>query len=314
MKYYRDVSDAAEAWNSCFQQVENKTPFATFAWHETYSKTYTTQEKPFVLFDEATAVLAPFSIVADSLVFSGGKEISDYMDLIGARDNFTQAWDNILSELNNDTHVALDLYNVPESSPTYTYFLELSKHSGTTILTREDTTPIIELPDKFTTLVASLPSKPRHELQRKIRKFERENPTAQLETSQDKFQDIEALLDLMLYQDQKKLFLTKENKTFFRMLPHIFPDSLKIYKIMIAKNPVAIVVGYVYDNTFYLYNTGFDFIQFAGAGFYLHAKVIEQEILQGRKYYDFLQGNERYKYELGGKDKLVYRIQHLLKT
>jgi hypothetical protein len=56
-----------------------------------------------------------------------------------------------------------------------------------------------------------------------------------------------------------------------------------------------------------LYNSGFDGKKFTGAGFYLKAMGVKLVIEKGLKTYNFLQGNYRYKYELGGKDFFVYK-------
>ncbi len=39
----------------------------------------------------------------------------------------------------------------------------------------------------------------------------------------------------------------------------------------------------------------------------LLARCIEDGILHGFREYDFLRGRERYKYDLGGRDRVVYR-------
>jgi len=40
----------------------------------------------------------------------------------------------------------------------------------------------------------------------------------------------------------------------------------------------------------------------------LIARLIEKAILDGRRVFDFLQGNEEYKYKLGGKDVSLYTL------
>ena len=74
---------------------------------------------------------------------------------------------------------------------------------------------------------------------------------------------------------------------------------------------VASVIFFMVDRTLLLYNSGFD-ATYQGAGFYLKAKMILWAIENNYTEYNFLQGQERYKYELGGKDVAVYRIEKTL--
>ncbi len=57
-----------------------------------------------------------------------------------------------------------------------------------------------------------------------------------------------------------------------------------------------------------LYNSGFDpQVREASPGLVLIAHCIEDAIRLGLREYDFLRGRERYKYDLGGRDRVVYR-------
>ena len=57
-----------------------------------------------------------------------------------------------------------------------------------------------------------------------------------------------------------------------------------------------------------LYNSGFDpGYREVSPGLVLLARCIEDAIRHGYREYDFLRGRERYKYDLGGEDRIVYR-------
>jgi CelD/BcsL family acetyltransferase involved in cellulose biosynthesis len=43
-------------------------------------------------------------------------------------------------------------------------------------------------------------------------------------------------------------------------------------------------------------------------GLVLLARCVEDAIRSGLREYDFLRGRERYKYDLGGRDRIVYRV------
>jgi CelD/BcsL family acetyltransferase involved in cellulose biosynthesis len=67
------------------------------------------------------------------------------------------------------------------------------------------------------------------------------------------------------------------------------------------------MLAFAVGDTLMGYNSGFDETNFSGSGFYLKAKMLERAEQQGFRNFNFLQGNERYKYELGGKDFFVYK-------
>ncbi|MBE0605380.1 MAG: GNAT family N-acetyltransferase, partial [Deltaproteobacteria bacterium] len=57
------------------------------------------------------------------------------------------------------------------------------------------------------------------------------------------------------------------------------------------------------------YNSGYDpERREAQPGLVLIARCIEDALGEGAPEYDFLRGTERYKYDLGGVDRVVYRV------
>ncbi len=63
------------------------------------------------------------------------------------------------------------------------------------------------------------------------------------------------------------------------------------------------------NNTRYLYNSGYD-PKFSdlSVGLINHAYAIKLSIKQNIKFFDFMRGNERYKYHLGSVDSKLYTI------
>ncbi len=211
----------------------------------------------------------------NELIIAGGYEVADYLDIPDPT-----TWDEIKKKYKG---MHLTLRNVPENSPTVTYF-----H-----MEKEDTTPITNLPP-------TLEKKNQHEMERKIRKFEREHPVFAFSEGND----IETLLRLMKNDPRKKEFLTSEMENFFRKITSLG----KITILTVTDKPAAAMLTFQTGDTLMGYNSGFDETNFSGSGFYLKAKMLERAEGQGYKKFNFLQGNERYKYELGGKDFFVYRV------
>jgi hypothetical protein len=214
------------------------------------------------------------------LILAGGYEVADYLDIPD-----TTKWDEIKKKFHG---MHLILRNVPEDSATVKYFQ----------MEKEDTTPITPLPP-------DLDKKNRHEMERKTRKFEREHTDLQF----SEINNIQILFDLMKLDPRKNEFLTPDMEEFFRRIAKQFG---KITVVTVSGKPAAAMLTFAVGDTLMGYNSGFDETNFSGSGFYLKAKMLERAANQGFKKFNFLQGNERYKYDLGGKDFFVYKANKLL--
>lgn len=274
-------------------------PFFTYGWHMTWKKIFAPASH--VLVHYTDNVLVPFVIINNEAHFSGGEEIADYLDCIGDTSNKQLFWKELLSYLKYHDVKRIVLRNVPANSPT-SGILQLLRATVTT----EDMTPTILLPKTETDYFQSLDRKNRHEFKRKIKKFELLYPDINFWVTKEI--NINALLTLMKQSDDKRVFLTKDMETFFMSLSTL-PNIQLLQANLTTKEGslVASVILFVVDRTLLLYNSGFD-TAYQGSGFYLKAKMILWAIENDYKEYNFLQGQERYKYELGGKDVPVYRI------
>ena len=76
------------------------------------------------------------------------------------------------------------------------------------------------------------------------------------------------------------------------------------------REPVASVMYFDYNNTRYLYNSGYD-PQYGDLSAGLLSKVlcIKDAIEHKLKAFDFLKGSEIYKYRLGGKEITLYKCR-----
>lgn len=261
---------------------ETTMPFSTFAWHKTWFKHFGANEQLTIIENDGS--IAPLAIRDGVAHFTGGEEIADYLDAIGSIE-----WIAVQAVLRELGATKLDLRNIPEGSPTLSHF----SHE------KEDTTPIITLPKSFESYLDSLDRKKRHELRRKMRRFEEEYK----ETTFEEHQDIDLLLDLMQNNTEKQQFLTPVMKDFFRAIPLITP--IKQFVLRVNNTPVATTLAFDVERSLLLYNSGYSI---EGSGWLLKAKLIEWAIKNNYSTINFLQGNERYKYDFGAKDFLVYRV------
>jgi hypothetical protein len=310
MDSYTDYrSPVAEIWNRAGGIDPSLAPFSALAWHAEYTRLNPTEGKPLILADPDGPVIGSFLVRDTTAVFGGGGEIADYLDVIGPPESKPQFWQQAMSVFRSRGITRLSLRNIPDGSPTLRYYRAFT--AGTAAVSREDTTPVMNLPDSWDGYREGLTKKYRHELERKLRKFERERPDADV-SELPATAGMDVLLPLMRKNADKQRFLTPDMTEFFRNIPDIAGPALRIHVLTAGGHPVSAVAGFVSGRQYLLYNSGFDEASAPGGGFYLKARLIQRTIGEGFSRFNFLQGNERYKYELGGADFPVYSITAML--
>jgi CelD/BcsL family acetyltransferase involved in cellulose biosynthesis len=275
-----------------------KNPFCTYEWvrilHETVGKDWELE-----ILNINDDIIAPFAKKNNEIIFAGGDEVADYLDIIGTDETKTREWPEIIEYLKTDGVTSVHLNNIPQNSPTLSFFKSYEK---------EDTTPVMTLPNTWDEYLKTLNKKSRHETERKIRKFEREQSDIRIYNSDNPVRDTELFLTLMKLDERKKRFLTLDMEDFFKKMIAAFQKNIILTILTITDKPAAAMIAFRYGDTLMGYNSGFNEERFSSAGFYLKVMHIRRAIESGIKTYNFLQGSERYKYELGGKNFFVYRV------
>ena len=291
-------------WESVVTAYPSHVPYSTFAWHKAWFETLGKGFELFVFVNTDTSIVIPLVVKDGTAHFCGGEECGDYLDAIGPNEKKSNAWNHALKLLAAQRVTFVDLRNIPSDSNT----IEIFKKLPNARIEQEDTTPIVPLPESFDAYLASLDRKNRHELRRKVRRFDESYPESTISVLEGKSTDIPLLVKLMKLDADKHKFLTQEMEQFFLRLPEIVGDNLLQINLVQNTDVVATTLAFRHSHTLLLYNSGYVH-SFDGAGFYLKAKVIEWAINQQFHHYNLLQGNERYKYELGGNDYFVYQIR-----
>lgn len=292
------------AWDDAMSHDHHHYPFYQKTWHMAWLSSLGVNEQPMIIADVPTHTLIPLAVKNGTAHFSGGEEIADYLDAIGP-DNAKEAiWKKAIGIIKMQGATQLLLRNIPQDSPTISFF-QSQPH---VTVEKEDTTPLMTLPDAFDAFTSSLERKDRHELKRKLRKFETSYPGSAVTVKHGNDTDMMQLIKFMKRDSDKQTFLTDSMQTFFQNLPDTAGDMLTQHTLTIDDRTIATAVSFRTNTSLLLYNSGYN-DAYVGSGFYLKAKMIDWAISKGISTYNFLQGNERYKYELGGKDFFVYRVE-----
>lgn len=295
---------AYNQWNNAFDLNNLQVPFLTYNWHKLWFNTIGRDWKPLLF--RVGACIAPFAVKDNQAIFSGGYETADYLDIIGPDSEKKTAWEECISILSSYGIQKLNLRNIPQNSATVSFLKD------NFFVEYEDSTPIINLPNSWEEYVEGLDRKSRHELRRKIKKFKLTFPHSSFEVSKDKPKDILELFRLMKFNPQKAKFLTPEMEKYLLMVVSTFTENCILLLIKDTKKTVSAALAFNNENSLFLYNSGFDETEYSGSGFYLKSFSIKYCIDRKLKLFNFLQGREKYKYELGGKDFYVYKTTIML--
>jgi CelD/BcsL family acetyltransferase involved in cellulose biosynthesis len=106
--------------------------------------------------------------------------------------------------------------------------------------------------------------------------------------------------------------MTPEMQHFFRRMARRMLDAgfLRLAFLTLNGKKAATLFAFEYRGSFLLYNSGYDTGEFAhfSPGWVLLAYLIQYAIAAGCHLFDFLQGDEEYKYHFGSVDYKVMRV------
>ena len=99
--------------------------------------------------------------------------------------------------------------------------------------------------------------------------------------------------------------MTARMESFFRSLAEVMAavGLLRFGILELDTLPVAMVMGFDYNDTMYLYNSAYDpDYSYLSVGLLSKVLSIRESISRGMKKWDFLKGAEPYKYHIGGRE------------
>ena len=248
---------------------------------------------------------ALFALVMNegSLEFAGEPDLTDYHSPLGT--DIAMAARQLAASLPQATRMSLDSLPAETATP-----LAEGLQAGGWAVSREphEVTAVITLPADSDVWYGSLAKKQRHELRRKLRRFEAEmgDPVVDRTTSRASVARFAAMHRKA--GGDKGSFMTAEMERWFAALVE---DVGAFCDVLTAPGgePLAAAVGFEDDRGYYLYNSAYD--PEAGhlsPGIVLLAVLIERAIAGAMDIFDFLKGDEAYKFQLGAEPRALYRV------
>tara|TARA_Y100000588_G_scaffold66370_1_gene66753 strand:- start:1172 stop:2149 length:978 start_codon:yes stop_codon:yes gene_type:complete len=313
-----DFQEYAVAWEDIKGSCFTNELFITPLWQEIWFKYFGADSELLILSlheNDITVGIAPLINKSGSVTFIGDTDLCDYSDFIVSRNKKNIFYEKLLHYLHDIEWHSLDLKSIPQESPTLDFLPKLATDLGYTYtISKESAAPMTVLPNNWDEFLLNLSKKSRHELKRKLRRIENAgsvkhiNYTDPLEIQRN----MDDFFRLHKSSSVAKLeFMSGEKENFFRDVANALSQKNHLILSFLEIDGVRVSSCIIFDygDTRLLYNSGYDpsYSEFS-VGLVNKSLAIKEAILAGKSHFDFLRGAERYKYELGGKDRFVFTL------
>ena len=322
VEIHGDLQALDEArWNGLLDRARLPSVFLTWQWQTEWSQAFAAERAKQVLVvsdgaGELAGVLPLYEETPGRRRIVGGVDVSDYLDLIAPDGREEEVWAALLG------HCAAhggewDLHGIRAASATATVVPALAPAAGLTpTVEREDRCPVLALPKTWDEYLARLSGKDRHELRRKIRRLERELPGASSRSHATVEGWDEAMTRFLTLHRLSKVgkarFMDERMERFFRSATGRLAAAgwARLWFLEFEGEAVAAFLCLEYAGSVGLYNSGFDPARAVLApGIVLLAHVIRDAIDRGFPIFDFLRGEEPYKYGFGPAPEDVLNVR-----
>ncbi|UYN92484.1 MAG: GNAT family N-acetyltransferase [Anaerolineales bacterium] len=317
-------ADMQQEWDELLQKSHLNLPFLTFAfqqawWQHQGGGEWQNAELHIITGrgeDGALLGIAPLFRADGQLYLIGSHEIADYLDFIARPQDLDMFVKAVLAELRADEGWAqLTLYNLLDESKTIESVKAAAQATDLTVT--EETLqpcPYIALPESFDAYLESLDSKQAHELRRKMRKAARNVLPVSTELVRDVSELDQALDDffvLMTQEEDKLKFLTPAMRVQMEAIARVaFAGGwLQLVFLKVGRQRAAAYMNFDYDNRIWSYNAGFSNAHAQlSPGWLMMAEMMQRSIEDKKIVFDFMRGDEEYKYRFGAVNRYVKKV------
>jgi CelD/BcsL family acetyltransferase involved in cellulose biosynthesis len=319
---YDQFIETKEDWNSVLSKSGQHYPFLTHQWFDAWWQGFGQDGEMEILFfwdDQGSlAGIAPLMIHDNVLQFMANHEVTDYCDFICIDDKRDEFYTHLLDYFEKDPskYYPIEFINIPESSDSLSRLPGLAAKRNLSHDTQEsEVVPVLSLPKSYDEFLRNLGRKNRHELRRKIRKWdsvgdvriERITDPGKLGSVIKEFVALHKASSLA-----KKEFWEKQGMSeFFSGLVRKFSKEnwVELDAQYVGNRMIAALLSFFDEFSVYFYNIAFDReYSDLSPGFYLFDHAIKQAITEGKLGANFLRGREKYKYFFGAEESKIYNL------
>ncbi len=338
-RVHEDFSEIGQTtWNALVEQSIADTPFSRYEYLSEWWKTrgggeWLRQNAELVLVSATEngqlIGIAPLFVTdydgQRALMLIGSIEISDYLDLIVRDADLSRFLSGLMDFLASSPFVsaqggtgswsAIDWYNLPDSSPTLAALKADSESRGWKYHDEiYRPTPRIALDGSFEDYLSRVEKKQRHEIRRKMRRADESGRVRfhVIDKNADIEPELESFFHLMVQDSNKANFLhdvMRDQMSNSIRAAHEY-GYLWLAFLEVDGVKAAASINFDYKNKLWGYNSGVsrDHMEFS-PGWVLQGHVIQWCCENGRAEFDFMRGDEEYKYRFGGVNKFVMRAK-----
>lgn len=328
---HNDFSELdANEWNALLKEAITDTPFLRYEyqsawWRHLGGGEWKDAKLVLVSAREGGKLIgiAPLFIAEyegqPALLLNGSIEISDYLDVIVRADDHARFLSGLLDFLASslrDGWSALDWYNLPDESPTLAALQAEAAQRGWTHLEEiYRPTPRIALNGSFEDYLAGIDKKQRHEIRRKMRRAAESDLNVRfliVDQSADIEPELNTFFGLMMQDPNKAAFLHPAMRAQMTDILRAAHAGGYLWLGFLEINGVktAASLNFDYKNKLWGYNSGVSREHMElSPGWVLLAHTIQWCCENGRREFDFMRGDEEYKYRFGGVNKYVMRAR-----
>ncbi|HUI87802.1 MAG TPA: GNAT family N-acetyltransferase [Anaerolineales bacterium] len=254
-----------------------------------------------------------------ALLLIGSIEISDYLDLIVRPADLPRFLTGLMDYLAQSPAyrgLPFDWYNLPDDSPTRA---ALQAESGRRGLTYHEEiyrpTPRIALNGSFEEYLSRVEKKQRHEIRRKLRHAAEDGRAVRFYIVEDESTldaEIESFFHLMIQEPNKAMFLKDVMRLHMKSALHSAFEHGYLWLAFLTVDGVkaAAALNFDYKNKLWGYNSGVsrEFMELS-PGWVLLGHELQWACEHGRREFDFMRGDEEYKYRFGAVNQFVMRVR-----
>ncbi len=311
----------AREWDDIFTRCAEPSVFDSLVWQRSWWEHFGAGSElrlsKVTSSDGNIRLIAAFSKSGSKISFLGGTDLVDYHGFLsdgGAVGVEVAAV--VVSLCAEQACTTIELLSLPEASPAVELVPEILRQKKWHVeVEREDVAPRLTLPTTWEAYLEVLSKKDRHELRRKMRRLESAGAVqdVELKSPDDVASQFDSFLSLHRKSTPEKAeFMTATREQFFRSVSRSLAEAgmTRLRFLELDGKKVATSLSFVVGGVRYLYNSGYDpeFREFS-VGLMNHAYGIKASIEEGIRVFDFMRGNEPYKYSLGATDRVLYRIK-----
>ena len=275
-------------------------PFPGRDWLETW---WDHRGRGELIIAEAEDSLVPLTLSDGLLELAGEADLTDYHSPLGVAD--APALATVIADLPAGTNLSLDSLPREAADSVLTALAAVGVASA---IEEHNVAAVLDLPETFDDYLMSIGKKERHELRRKRRRFDNELGPSRIERRSG--DDAVALFARLhrLSAGDKGAFMTEQMEAFFTDL-HSRAGGVVDVLLDGSERPASVIFSFEDDEGFYLYNSAFDpEMRNLSPGNVMLSHLIERAIDNELAVFDFLKGDETYKFRLGAEARPLFRV------